>query len=531
MTTTEKKQLPNNLIKADDLKETDFMFSDFNVVENRVKAYVHSSRSTDEKNRNLNILTGPMVTSYGFSDYQGSLSVTVKFQSNIDGEQDSADNFKNFCRNLNDELKELFVKNSTKVLNVKDSNKLKKTPKLAQAWMNPIIKKDKNGVEEVKLKIRTDIKTKKVQLPVITVEKYKIETKDGEKVKTVTEKNKIDLTMCENATDVLKEHIRPGSHVQAVINPSIYWAGSKFGITFNVQALMVLKASSTVVDNEAADLSIDSIGFSPPKKNKDGIGYSALVLNTETGGLSGKIRTGVFRLPYGISEYENSPGSFDQSIVIMNQTDDDESSDSNKKYFEYSEALNEAVLDYAEEHRDTIFKNDTDEELSKDMIESAYFNPCVTQNKNGEDQIKLKIIKDESGTPLFNCFEYDNLNDDDTKNEVNWNSLDDIGSEIKNIIRGGSHVRAIVQPRIYFVSNKVGINYRLIELHVAKRNYIRQDFNNVFAFSEDVEKQATNDSEVTIEEEEIEEEEVDSDAYGDGDDEESEEEEIQEASA
>ena len=39
--------------------------------------------------------------------------------------------------------------------------------------------------------------------------------------------------MCENATDVLKEHIRPGSHVQAVINPSIYWAGSKFGITFN----------------------------------------------------------------------------------------------------------------------------------------------------------------------------------------------------------------------------------------------------------------------------------------------------------
>lgn len=529
MTTTEKKQLPNNLIKADDLKETDFMFSDFNVVENRVKAYVHSSRSTDEKNRNLNILTGPMVASYGFSDYQGSLSVTVKFQSNIDGEQDSADNFKNFCRNLNDELKELFVKNSSKVLNAKDSNKLKKTPKLAQAWMNSIIKKDKNGVEEVKLKIRTDMKTKKVQLPNITVEKFKIETKNGEKVKTVIEKNKIDLTMCENATDVLKEHIRPGSHVQAVINPSIYWAGSKFGITFNVQALMVLKASSTVVDNEAADLSMDSIGFSPPKKNKDGIGYSALVLNTETGGLSGKIRTGVFRLPYGISEYENSPGSFDQSIVIMNQTDDDDSADANKKYFEYSEALNEAVLDYAEEHRDTIFKNDTDEELSKDMIESAYFNPCVTQNKNGEDQIKLKIIKDESGTPLFNCYEYDNLNDEDTKNEVNWNSLDDIGSEIKNIIRGGSHVRAIVQPRIYFVSNKVGINYRLIELHVAKRNYIRQDFNNVFAFSEDVEKQATNDSEVTIEEEEIEEEEVDSDAYGD--EEESEEEEIQEASA
>merc|ERR1711916_411627 len=112
---------------------------------------------------------------------------------------------------------------------------------------------------------------------------------------------------------------------------------------------------------------------------------------------------------------------------------------------------------------------------SRDIIESAYFNPCVTQNKNG---------------------------DDETKKEVNWSEMDNVTTDIKEIIRGGSHVRAIVQPRIYFISNKIGINYRLMELHILKKSYIRQDFNNVFSFSDDkdIEKSNTNDSEVTIEE-------------------------------
>mgnify|MGYP005653072823 FL=1 len=107
--------------------------------------------------------------------------------------------------------------------------------------------------------------------------------------------------------------------------------------------------------------------------------------------------------------------------------------------------------------------------------------------------------------------------------------MNDISNDIKNIIKGGSHVRAILQPRIYFISNKAGINFKLIELHINKNSYARQDFNNVFSFSEDNTKSGeieksntnetneTNDSEVIIEEEEISiEEEVDSEAFGDG---------------
>lgn len=534
---TDNKEFPKEIIKAENLNDNSFTFTDFNLdKDKRLKTYIHSTElieNPDLKNKNLIILTGPMITSYGFSEYQGKPSLTAKFQSNINDGQETADIFKSFCVELNEKMKSLFTENASKLLNTKEASKIKKNPKMLQAWINQIVKKDKNGVEEIKFSIRQDSKTKKINLPNFTVEKYKINTVNGKKSKEVIEKKKIDLMKCENQFNVLREHIKPGSHVQALVNPSLYWYKNKFGISLGIEALCVLKANSTTVDNNAIDLSSSSISFSPPKKNKDGVGYSALVLNSETGGLSGKILTGSLKLPYGISEYENTPGSFDQSIVLMNQSDDD-CADSNNKFFEYSEGLNDAALEYAEEHRDTIFKKpDDDEELTRDIIESAYFNPCLTQNKNGDDQIKLKIIKDEDGIPVFKCFEYDDFNDESSKKEVNWEEMDDVTSDIKNIIRGGSHVKAIVQPRIYFIANKIGVNYRLIELQVLKRNYIRKDFNNVFSFSDDVEVSNTNDSEVTIEEEEEEieeEEEVDSDAYGEEGDEGSDEE-IHEVSA
>ena len=533
MTSAGKKDIPNNLIKAEELNADSFNFSDIKVKDGRVYVYVHNARSTDDKNKDFNVLTAPMKGTYGFSEFQGSCSMTVKAQSITDSDQAGAEQFLDFCKCLQERAKEYFIQNAKSILSPKDAKKLEKNPKLVQAFMNPIVKKDKNGEEEIKFKVKTDKDRKLMNLTTLTVEKYKIENKKKKSI----EKNKIDLMKCENQIDVLKENIKPGSHVQCVVKPSVYWYGNKFGISFSIEALMVLKSSSTTVDNEAIDLDPETIGFSPPKKNKDGIGYSSLVLNKKTNSLNGKIKTGALRLTYGVSGYENTPGGpLDQSIVLMNQTDMSEHNEANEKLFLFSEGLNEAALDFAVEHKDILFKTNDEEELTRDLIESGYFNPCVSQNKNGDDQIKLKIIKDEEGYPTFKCFEYINLEEDDTKTEIDWKSMDDPESDIKNVIKGGSHIKAIIQPRIYFISNKIGINYRLIELHVQKSNYSKQNFNNVFAFSdaEEIKQSDTNDSEVTIEEEsevEVEEEEeVDSDAFG-SDDDDDEEDEIVEASA
>ena len=126
-------------------------------------------------------------------------------------------------------------------------------------------------------------------------------------------------------------------------------------------------------------------------------------------------------------------------------------------FFEFSNGMNEKALDYAEEHSTTIFTSK--EELSRDIIESANFNACVSEDKNGDEQIKFKIMKSDDDMPLFSCFEYDSVDDEESKKELVWSSFENVWEDIKGIIRGGSHVRAVVQPRIYFTSNKIGINF------------------------------------------------------------------------
>jgi hypothetical protein len=48
------------------------------------------------------------------------------------------------------------------------------------------------------------------------------------------------------------------------------------------------------------------------------------------------------------------------------------------------------------------------------------------------------------------------------------NSYDEPWEELRKLIRPGMHIKPIIQPRIYIVNNKVGINYRLSELIVQK---------------------------------------------------------------
>ena len=499
-------QIPEYLVPVKEINEDHIDFSDPKVKDGKFSAaYLLNSRFTD--GTNLYILTDPLSTSYGLSEYQESYTITVKKKSIIN--EESAEKFFDIVETLNDKTKDYFIKHNGLMLDKKNSKKISTNPKMIQAYVNPLIKQDKNGEDEIRLKIRSDNKTKRPLLQGFTVEKFEIKNKK----KSTIEKNKINLDECENPWGVLKEHIKPGSHIQAVVKPNIYWYGNRFGISFNIESLMVLRTVTTIVDVNASELDPSVINFTPPKKGKDGKGFSALVLNSEKNSLFGKIKTDWTKLPYGISAYENRPGEFDYSIFVKNRTDIPECEESVSKFFEFSTGLNEKCLDYAEQHKDLIFTSK--EELSRDIIESVNFNPCLSEDKNGDEQIKLKILKSEENCPTFSCFEYANTDDESSKQEVDWQSFDNVWEDIKNIIRGGSHVRAIVQPRIYFTSNKIGINYRLIELHVLKSN-VNKNFSNVFTFSEeaDIKNEETKDSEVTIEEEEIDEEEVDSDAYG-----------------
>ena len=527
--------ITNALTPAKEFNENNIGFTEPKVKDGRFNGYITNPEL--DNNANLYILTDPILTSYGMSEYvakegeKPSYSITVKNKSLISEYQNSANNLFNKVNVLTENLKDYFIKHNHLMLNAKDASKLKKNPKMVQAWVNNCIKQDKNEQDEIKLKIRSDFKTGRPVLQSLTVEK--IEIKDDKKVSI--EKKKINLNDSEDPWSVLKENIKPGYHIQAVIKPSIYWYGNRFGITFNIESLMVMKTVSTIVDIKANDLNADDVKFSPAKKNKDGKGYSALVLNSSKNSIFGKIETNWTKTQWGISSYENKPGEFDYSIFIKNVSDIPEAVDDVNNFFEFSDGINEKGIDYIMEYKDTVFSPSDAKSMTRDIAESVNFNPCVTQDKNNENQIKFKIMKNDDGNPLFTCFEYNDTNDEESKKEVDWNSCENVWEDIKKIVPANSHIRVIVQPRIYFISSKVGINYRLSELHVYKNNGPRQDFNDVFSFTDDKavedsneedneeadeksnedEDEAEADEAEADEDEEIEiDEDEDSDAYG-----------------
>ena len=297
--------IPKNLIPVNDFNEQNIGFTEPKMKDNRFNAYVINPELTD--GTNLHLKTDPILTSYGLSEYlaQGAkqpvYSITVKNKSFNDEYNQSSDNLFDQCHKLNDKMKKFFLdKVSGLVLNKKDAAKVVKNPKLGEAYVTNIIKQDKNGDDEIKFKIRADKNNKPMDLVYLHIEKY--EMIDNKKV--VLEKNKINLSDYQDPWIILKENIKPGSHIQAVIKPNIYWYGNRFGISFHIEALSVSKSNVTTVDIKACNLTNSLIGFSIPKKNKDpSKGFSALVLNNEKKSLFGKIETGWIKLPYGISSY------------------------------------------------------------------------------------------------------------------------------------------------------------------------------------------------------------------------------------
>ena len=137
--------------------------------------------------------------------------------------------------------------------------------------------------------------------------------------------------------------------------------------------------------------------------------------------------------------------------------------------FEFSKALTDKGIDWTVEHKDKLFKPKEAKKITRSIAESAYFNSLVGTDKEGNDQIKLKIMKTMEGDlPNFKLIEEIIENDTTTKNVIDWNSYDEPWEELRKLIRPGMHIKPIIQPRIYIVNNKVGINYRLSELIVQK---------------------------------------------------------------
>ena len=428
----------------------------------------------------------PTSVIYGINDYQGNkkFSITIKNLTNMNESKESVQKLFDTCEELNEMCVQYILDNKKTILKPKEASKL--TPDLAEspAFFGPCMTKDSRDEDQIKLNIMNDYDSDKPNLFVV-VEK----TNDDGKGNMTTTKESLNWDDYEDPWKKLKEVIRPGMHIQGVIQPRIYFVNSKVGINFKLHALKVTKSSKNVNDTEAVNLDIEQVGFSDPRKKDDR--WNSLVLNTKNNTVFGKIIGSYHRCIYGVSKYESQAGTTDYSIYIKKETDLPQEQKGVDSIFDFSNQMSEKAIDFIMEHKDELFKAKEAKKMTREIAESAYFNSIVGTDKEGNEQIKLKIMKTMEGDlPNFTLIEEIIGDKGITRNEIEWSSYDEPWEELRRLIRAGMHIKPIIQPRIYIVNSKVGISYRLSELIVQKMPQKRFDAS-TYSFSGDNEEYAS----------------------------------------
>ena len=453
---------------------------------------------------------------YGINDYQGNkkYSITIKNLTNVGEAKEDVQKLFDVCGDINEMCIQYILDNKKTILKPKEASKLTRDLAESPAFFGPCMTKDNRDDDQIKLNIMSDYDSDKPNLFVV-LEK----TTDDGKGKVKTTKESMNWDDHDDPWKKLQEIVRPGMHIQGVIQPRIYFVNSKVGINFKIHALKVSKSSKNVNDTEAINLDIEQVGFSEPKMNKDNK-WNSLVLNTKNNTVFGKIIGSFHRCIYGVSMYESQAGTADYSIYIKKETDLPQEQQGVDNLFEFSSGLNEKGIDFIMEHKDSLFKPKEAKKMTREIAESAYFNSIIGSDKEGNEQIKLKIMKTiEGDLPNFTLTEQIIGDKETTTNEIDWSSYDEPWEELRRLVRSGMHIKPVIQPRIYIVNSKVGISYRLTELIVQKSPQKRFDASTYSFAGDDEEYESAEEQEEVVEDnesaavsEEVEEE--DPEAYG-----------------
>jgi hypothetical protein len=247
-------------------------------------------------------------------------------------------------------------------------------------------------------------------------------------------------------------------------------------------------------------LDINQVIITEPKINKNNKQLSSAILNKKTS--SGiYIETPTLMNPFGVSSYD---GGKAWSIALNAKIIDEDKADDIQKLFSFLKELDEMAIDFVIKHSQAIFKKKYDES-QRSIVNDLLFHRCVQPSvKDGNvypDIINCKINKIDEANPLPDLLIYKESNV-----PLNINSWDDVVEAIPR----GLPVKAIIQPRIYFINGKAGINFRLLQVLVPKNQKPGRPIG--FGFTETFENKETSKSEIetieTIEAHDTEDEEV-----------------------
>ena len=255
---------------------------------------------------------------------------------------------------------------------------------------------------------------------------------------------------------------------------------------------------------DASNVELTNVKLNPKTKR-----LTALML--QKNGRPLNLETPTLRVPFGVSPYQKGDsGGIDYSItfVAQGQNQNDEKAHA---FFDQLRKVDEMVKQYGFENCEKIFKK----KLAKSVVDELY-NPIVKTAVDDTGtpyppKIQPKFIQENENPSVL--FFKGSSEEPENLEENGWDILMDN-------VKKGCYGRAIIQPRLWFISGKFGCTLKVIQLQVPETISNRPTR---YAFSkspesDDVEKASTSnaadddeadDADEGDEEEDVEEEDSD----------------------
>ena len=253
--------------------------------------------------------------------------------------------------------------------------------------------------------------------------------------------------------------------------------------------------------SNSKNLNIDTTIITQPKLNKNKQ-LSAAILNENTKGAI-YIQTPPMIPPFGVTSYDGGKGIDSDaktwSMSLKAQGPGTEFNDDINKLFEYLKSLDEKAIDYGLLNSQILFKKKYDEG-QRTILQDLLYNKGVKPSVGADgtvypDKITCKIMKKEDMSPDLLVFK-------DSQVPLEINGWDDL---VNNIPKGAP-LQAIIQPKIYFVNGKFGINFRLVQVKISNIqrpgrpiSYAFSDLNEISTSSETSLTNVTNDKNKVVE--------------------------------
>jgi len=216
-------------------------------------------------------------------------------------------------------------------------------------------------------------------------------------------------------------------------------------------------------------LNSKNCAVTPPKKNKDDKTISYLLSNSAPM----YSETPWLRAPFGASGFkpknsDNTEWSINLSAVSddANNANEYEDKATVNDWFEQWNQLDELMISTGVSYSKIIFGKEYKE--SQKEVVRALFTPSVKKSDAYPPRIQPKIQKKRDPSDMKKTLDIPNISVymEGDERETTINNFE----ELEKIVPKGGYVKAIIQPKIWYIAGKFGLSLSVLQLLIKKRS-------------------------------------------------------------